>query len=45
MLTAPGAWDNPDKLTPVLRDKSALETEAQRLRGLESCCQDVRDWL
>ena len=45
MLTAPGAWDNPDKLTPVLRDKSALETEAQRLRTLESCCQDVRDWL
>lgn len=45
MLTAPGAWDTPDKLTPVLRDKSALETEAQRLRTLESCCQDVRDWL
>ena len=45
MLTAPDAWDNPDRLTPVLRDKSALETEAQRLRTLEGCCQDVRDWL
>lgn len=44
-LTAPGAWDNPEKLTPVLRDKSALETEAQRLRTLDACCREVRDWL
>lgn len=45
MLTAPGAWDNPEKLTPILRDKSALEGEAQRLRTLDTCCRDVREWL
>ena len=45
VLTAPGAWDSPEKLTPILRDKSALETEAQRLRTLDVCCRDVLDWL
>ena len=45
MLAAPDAWDNPDKLTPVLREKSALKAEADRLQALDSCCRDVRDWL
>jgi peptide chain release factor 2 len=44
-LAAPGAWDNPEALTPVLREKSRLEGEigrGERLAGLKS---DVADWL
>lgn len=44
-LSAPDAWNNPDSLTPVLREKSRLESELERLSELESAKNDVQDWL
>lgn len=44
-LAAPGAWDAPEKLTPVLLEKSRLENEIARSEGLQSLRNDVADWL
>jgi peptide chain release factor 2 len=44
-LSAQGVWDNPEALTPVLREKSRLETELDRFRRLEEARRDVEDWL
>ncbi len=44
-LAAPGAWDNPEALTPVLQEKSRLENEIGRCERLESLRRDVEDWL
>ncbi len=44
-LSAPGAWDDPARLTPLLREKSKLETEAERLRRLETSHADLDEWL
>ena len=30
-LSRPGAWDNPESLTPLLREKRGLEDEVARL--------------
>lgn len=44
-LAAPDAWSDPEALTPVLREKSALEAELERLDSLEKAKSDVEDWL
>jgi peptide chain release factor 2 len=44
-LAAPDAWSNPEKLTPVLQEKSRLESEQQRFTRLESARRDVDDWI
>ena len=44
-LAAPDAWNDPEKLTPILREKGRLEGELQRFARLESARQDVEDWL
>lgn len=44
-LSAPHAWSEPEALTPVLREKSALEGEIERLNGLQKARSDVEDWL
>ena len=44
-LAAEGAWDNPETLTPALREKSRLEGERDRFDRLASTRQDVEDWL
>lgn len=44
-LSAPGAWDSPELLTPILQEKSRLETETERSSALESLMADVADWL
>lgn len=44
-LAAPGAWDKPESLTPVLQEKSRLETEIARSKNLEALRDDVNDWL
>lgn len=44
-LSSPDAWNNPDKLTPVLQEKSILESEIARFEALETCRNDVTDWL
>ena len=44
-ISAPGAWDNPEKLTPVLREKSRLEKELTEIRELKTCHDEMQDWL
>ncbi|MDR2605217.1 MAG: peptide chain release factor 2 [Desulfovibrio sp.] len=44
-LAAPAAWDKPELLTPVLREKSRLENEQNRFALLQEARSDVEDWL
>ena len=44
-ISAPGAWDTPEALTPVLQEKSRLENEIARSDKLASLKTDVTDWL
>ncbi|MCT4627923.1 peptide chain release factor 2 [Halodesulfovibrio sp.] len=44
-LASPGAWDNPDKLTPVLQEKSQLEGQIDRLQTLMQANDDLAEWL
>ena len=43
-LSAPDAWNAPEKLTPVLREKSRLEAELGRLATLKNCYASMLDW-
>ena len=43
-LAEPDAWNAPEKLTPVLREKSRLESELARLGGLRSCHDNMLGW-
>ncbi|MDD6088660.1 MAG: peptide chain release factor 2 [Desulfovibrionaceae bacterium] len=45
VISAPGAWDNPEKLTPVLREKSAVENELERFNALRECREELFSWL
>ena len=44
-LGQPGAWDNPDKLTPVLKEKSRLEADVSLWEGLLKAKTDLEEWL
>ena len=44
-LAAPDAWSNPEKLTPILREKSALEAELDRVGRLRAAHSDMESWL
>ena len=44
-LASPGAWDNPETLTPVLQEKSRLEHDIECSSHLASLRDDVTDWL
>lgn len=44
-LSAPDAWNDPEALTPVLREKGSLESELERMNALEKARMDVADWL
>lgn len=44
-MSAPEAWSDPEKLTPVLKEKSRLESEAARMTRLEEARTNVEDWL
>ncbi|WP_211477661.1 peptide chain release factor 2 [Maridesulfovibrio ferrireducens] len=44
-LSKPGAWDKPDELTPVLREKSILEEKVASYEALSSTKSDVKEWL
>lgn len=45
ILSAPDAWNAPEKLTPVLREKSMLEGELNRLETLRACHGSMADWM
>lgn len=44
-ISKPGAWDNPEALTPLLKEKSSLEDEIGRLDVLEKSHSDMEEWL
>jgi peptide chain release factor 2 len=44
-MSAPGAWDDMDKLTPVLKEKGRLEAELARCAAMLSVKNNVEDWL
>ncbi len=44
-LALPDAWSNPEKLTPVLQEKSRLEAELARLEKLSSAQSEMQGWL
>ena len=44
-ISRPDAWDNPEALTPLLKEKSSLESEIGRLNALEKANSDVEEWL
>ncbi len=44
-LSRPGVWDNPESLTPVLKEKSQLEEELSKFMELRKMHQDVLEWL
>jgi peptide chain release factor 2 len=44
-MSAPGAWDDMDKLTPVLKEKGRLEAELARCAALLTARSNVEDWL
>ena len=44
-LSAPDAWDNPERLTPVLQEKSQMQNECERFASIESAREDAQDWL
>ncbi|QGY41144.1 peptide chain release factor 2 [Pseudodesulfovibrio cashew] len=44
-LSKPGAWDKPDELTPVLKEKSQLSTKLDMYDGLAEAKDDLDAWL
>lgn len=44
-MSRPGAWDKPDELTPLLREKSQIEDTLSMYDGLSSAKEDLDDWM
>ena len=44
-ISRPDAWEKPEDLTPLLREKSALGNEIERLARLKKSCEDMQEWL
>lgn len=44
-LARPGAWDRPEKLTPVLREKRTLEARLEMYDALDAARRDAEEWL
>lgn len=44
-LSRPGAWDNPDRMTPFLQEKSLLSDKLELWDGLRSAHEEVNEWL
>lgn len=44
-ISAPGAWDKPDLLTPVLQEKTQLSGQVEEWEALEASRNNVLEWL
>ncbi|WP_152421409.1 peptide chain release factor 2 [Desulfocurvibacter africanus] len=44
-LSKPGAWDKPDRLTPMLQEKRQISEKLERLTVLHKTRQEVEEWL
>ena len=45
VLSQPNAWDDPDKLTPLLKEKSILEAWIQELEELQGSKTSLDEWM
>lgn len=45
VLSQPNAWDDPDKLTPLLKEKSILEEWIFELKDLERSKISLEEWM
>lgn len=45
VLSQPGAWDDPEKLTPFLKEKSILEEWIQELENLKASKDNLEEWI
>ncbi|SHN54337.1 bacterial peptide chain release factor 2 (bRF-2) [Desulfovibrio litoralis DSM 11393] len=45
VISLPDAWENPEKLTPILQEKSHIETQLSDYKALYSHKTDLEDWL
>lgn len=45
LIAKPDAWDAPEKLTPVLQEKSRLEAEHDRLNRLQTGRGQMLEWI
>jgi peptide chain release factor 2 len=45
LLTQPGAWDDPEKLTPLLKEKSILEEWIRELEELKDAKDSLEEWV
>lgn len=44
-LAKPGAWDHPDKLTPILQEKSRIGEQIEQWESLLKLKEDLDEWL
>lgn len=44
-ISRPGAWENPEKLTPLLQEKASLNNRIERLKRLKKSSDDMQEWL
>ncbi len=44
-MAKPDAWQHPELMTPLLREKSTLAGKAEQFRALQKTWQDLDDWL
>lgn len=44
-LARPESWNEPERLTPILQEKTAIETDKASLDAIEKLEHDVEEWL
>lgn len=44
-MAKPGAWDDPDKMTPLLKEKSRLTHKIETYSTLRTAKEDLEEWL
>lgn len=44
-LSEPGVWDNPEKTTPMLKEKSQLEEKINSYDALQQAQEDFQEWI
>lgn len=44
-LSAPGAWDKPELLTPVLQEKTQLTDKVEEWEGLAQAHTNMQEWI
>ena len=45
IISSPDAWNDQEKMTPVLKEKSRVEAEVARYRELQTAYEETQEWL